>query len=197
MAGVELHPHIVEATLVAYRRGAFPMAQDGQLGFYECDPRSVYFMDQFHRPKRLKRMMKQGKFRFTIDHCFLDVIEGCRRDRPEWISDELVSIYTELHQMGVAHSFEAWCGDELAGGVYGMGFGAAFLAESMFHNITHGSNCALMFMMDCLEHSGFHFCDIQYSNEHTERFNPMQIPKAQFNKMLKEALGIHVQLRAP
>ena len=125
------------------------------------------------------------------------MIQGCRRDRTEWISDELVEIYKALHQLGIAHTFEAWQGDELAGGIYGMSFGAAFMAESMFHNIQHGSNCALLFMIDCLSHSNYHFCDIQYSNEHTERFNPTQVPKSRFLNMLKEALGVKVQLRSP
>jgi len=196
MAGIGDVPDIIKATIAAYRQGAFPMAQDGELGFYQCDPRSIYFFDQFHRPKRLKRTMRQGQFQFSVDQCFEEVIQGCRRDRPEWISDELVQIYLSLHELGIAHSFEAWQGDELAGGVYGMAFGAAFMAESMFHNITHGSNLALMYGIDCLESSGFHFCDIQYSNEHTERFKPVQVPKANFRKMLDEAMKIKVMLKA-
>jgi leucyl/phenylalanyl-tRNA--protein transferase len=196
MAGVESSSQLIEATIVAYRQGAFPMAQDGQLGFFQCDPRSIYFFDQFHRPKRLQRMMKQGKFQYKMDQAFEEVIQGCRRDRPEWISEELVSIYTRLFEMGIAHSFEAWEGDQLAGGVYGMSFGAAFMAESMFHNITHGSNLALMYMIDCLSVSGYHFCDIQYSNEHTERFNPIQVPKLHFQNMLKEAMSVDVELKS-
>lgn len=195
MARVELSSQILEATIVAYRQGAFPMAQDGQLGFFQCDPRSVYFFDQFHRPKRLQRLMRQGRFQYKIDGAFEDVIQGCRRDRPEWISDELVLIYKALHEMGIAHSFEAWDGDQLAGGVYGMSFGAAFMAESMFHNITHGSNLALIYMIDCLSAAGYHFCDIQYSNEHTERFHPIQVPKSHFKKMLKEAMAVEVELK--
>jgi len=197
MSRVKPSPAMMEATLAAYRKGAFPMAKNGALSFYQCDPRSVYFMDQFHRPKRLMRLMRRGIFEFSIDRSFEAVVQGCRRDRPEWISDELVEIYLELHQLGVAHSFEAWCGSELAGAVYGMSFGAAFMAESMFHNITHGSNLALLFMMDCLIHSGYHFCDIQYANEHTDRFNPIDVPKEQFNMMLKIALNVNVELRAP
>ena len=164
------------------------MAENGVLGFYTCDPRSVFFFDSFHIPKRLKRIYNKNVFEFKIDSCFEEVVQGCREERPEWISEELTQIYRELYFLGKAHSFEAWKDNKLVGGVFGTCFGSAFLAESMFHIESHASNCCLVFMMDWLKKNEFHFCDIQYSNEHTIRFKPLDVPVRQFNLMLKEAI---------
>lgn len=172
----------------AYQNGSFPMAEKGVLGFYTCDPRSVFFFDSFHIPKRLKRIYKQNPFQLKVDTAFNDVVNKCRLDRPEWISEELTLIYSELYFLGKAHSFEAWNNGKLVGGVFGTCFGSAFLAESMFHHTKNASNCCLIYMMNWLQNKGFHFCDIQYANDHTNRFNPIDVPIRQFNLMLKEAI---------
>lgn len=182
-------------TIRAYREGSFPMAEDGALHYYNCNPRSIFFFDSFHIPKRLKRIAKQKPFQFSRDKVFEKVVQCCRQNRSEWISDELLEIYLELHQMGIAHSFEAWDNEVLVGGLYGTHFGAAFLAESMFHSKSHASNLCLLYLMDCLKRSGFHFCDIQYANEHTKRFNPIDIPHEQFYNLLKRALDIPVTFK--
>ena len=164
------------------------MAENGVLGLYTCDPRSVFFFDSFHIPRRLKRIYNKNPLKITVDKAFIDVVHKCRENRPEWINEDLVSIYSELYSLGYAHSFEAWDSEELVGGIFGTCFGSAFLAESMFHLQTHASNICLVYMMEWLEKKSFHFCDIQYANEHTNRFNPTEVPLIQFNKMLKKAL---------
>jgi leucyl/phenylalanyl-tRNA---protein transferase len=177
----------IDQVISAYQGGSFPMAEKGVLGFYTCDPRSVFFFDSFHIPKRLKRIYNQKIFQIKVDTVFNDVVEHCRKDRPEWISNELSQIYSELYFLGKAHSFEAWENDNLVGGVFGTCFGSAFLAESMFHLTKNASNCCLIYMMEWLKEKSFHFCDIQYANDHTARFNPVDVPLRQFNLMLKEA----------
>ena len=184
----------VENTLMAYLSGAFPMAEQGRLGYFECDPRSVLCFDSFHIPQRLARRWRQQAFTFKLDTAFVQVVQCCREGRPEWISDELLAIYTELHKMGIAHSFEAWQEDRLVGGVYGMALGSAFLAESMFHRASHASNLCVVYMMELLQKSGFDFCDIQYANDHTLIFEPEQWPLAKFKDKFEEALTRQVQL---
>ena len=186
----------VEATLNAYAHGAFPMAEHGVLDYFECDPRSVLEFEHFHVSKRLKRIWNQRPFAFKIDGAFVEVIRACREGRPEWISEELVEIYEALHAQGFMHSFEAWDGDELVGGCYGTSLGAAFMAESMFHRRTHASNLCVVFMMACLEKSGYDFCDIQYANEHTQRFRPQSWSREVFQQRLKEAMIKSVQLES-
>lgn len=178
----------VDLTIDAYKSGAFPMAENGVLGFYTCNPRSVFFWDSFHIPKRLKQTYRKNLFKFKLNTSFKDVVEACRKNREEWISDELAKIYQGMHARGHAHSFEAWQEGKLVGGILGTSFGATFLAESMFHTVTHASNCCLIFMIETLKEHSYHFCDIQYSNEHTQRFHPVEVPQKQFNTMLATSL---------
>jgi leucyl/phenylalanyl-tRNA---protein transferase len=172
------------------------MAENGTLGYFQCDPRSVLCFDSFHIPKRLLRRWKQNLFEYRLDTAFMDVVKHCREGRPEWISQELMQIYEVLHQMGLAHSFEAWQGDRLVGGVYGMSFGAAFLAESMFHLESHASNLCVVYMMNCLKQSHFEFCDIQYANEHTAIFEPEDWPLKSFMQKYQSALNKMVTLES-
>lgn len=186
----------VEATLGAYSQGAFPMAENGELGYFECDPRSVLLYESFHVSKRLKRLWRQQPFTFKIDGNFSAVVRSCREGRPEWISLELIEIYEVLHQQGFMHSFEAYEGDELVGGCYGMAMGAAFMAESMFHRKTHASNLCVVYMMECLHKSGFDFCDIQYANEHTLKFCPEAWSASTFRQHLMQAVLKPVKLES-
>lgn len=158
------------------------MAENGKLGYYECDPRAILTFESFHIPRRLLRTWRQRPYEMKIDRAFLDVVSNCRKDRPEWISSELVDIYLSLHECGYAHSVEAWLGDRLVGGLYGMAIGSVFMAESMFHSESNASNCCLIFLMDILERGGFSFCDIQYPNDHTLRFKPESWPQDKFKQ---------------
>lgn len=171
------------------------MSEDGELRFYTCDPRSVYRFESFHIPRRLKRIARQQPFEIRVDHAFELVVQNCRLGRPEWISDLMVELYVELHRRGHAHSVEAWQDGRLVGGLYGTQFGAAFMAESMFHTATHASNLCLVALMEKLQAGGFAFCDIQYANEHTAIFNPEQISQAEFMRWLKQASGRKAVLR--
>jgi leucyl/phenylalanyl-tRNA--protein transferase len=190
----ELH-QTAQETLQAYRSGAFPMAEDGELGYFKCNPRAVYTFDQFHIPKRLKRIWNKSPFTMKIDTEFITVVQHCREDRPEWISDELMEIYDILHRWGYAHSIEAWNGDQLVGGLYGMGIGAAFMAESMFHTETHASNCCLIYLMEQLQQGGFAFCDIQYPNDHTLKFKPESWDEELFNQRFSAATERQAQFK--
>lgn len=184
-----LAPGLIQQTIQAYKNGAFPMAENGIIGFYTCDPRSVFFFDQFHTPRRLKRIQKKSPLYFSVNRAFEHVVQCCRLGREEWISDQLVEIYLDLHDLRIAHSIEAWQDDKIVGGIYGTQFGAAFIAESMYHTTSHASNLCLLFLIELLQKSGFHFCDIQYANMHTERFNPTPVPQQQFQVMLKNAMS--------
>ena len=186
----------VETTIQAYLAGAFPMAERGRLGYFECDPRSVLCFDSFHISSRLARRWRQKLFEFKLDTAFIEVVQSCRQGRPEWISGELVEIYSALHRMGIAHSFEAWRENQLVGGVYGMALGSAFLAESMFHRQSHASNLCVVYMMKSLQESGFDFCDIQYANDHTLLFEPEEWPLEKFKVNFEQALTRQPILKA-
>ena len=49
-----------------------------------------------------------------------------------WITEEMISAYLRLHELGFSHSAEAWREGELLGGLYGVSIGSCFFGESMF-----------------------------------------------------------------
>src|SRR5688572_17015325 len=179
-----LSPDLV---LAAYRRGLFPMAdpRGGDVAWYEADPRGVIPLDAPHVPRRLRRYMKG--FAFSFDRAFERVIDGCARPRT-WISREIREAYVELHRRGVAHSVEAWIGDRLAGGLYGVALGRAFMAESMFHAEPNASGACLVTLIGRLRERGFALLDIQEVTPTTARYGGIWIPKAEYHRRLAAAL---------
>src|SRR3954468_18571823 len=139
-----------ETLLSAYAQGVFPMAdRDGVVRFYTADPRGVIPLhppEAFHVPRTLRQIVRQGRFEIRVDHDFEATMRACMdaREGGTWISDDLIEAYTRLHALGFAHSVEAWQGDELVGGLYGVSLGGAFFGESMFHRRTDASKVALV-----------------------------------------------------
>ena len=182
----------VATMLEAYRNGIFPWFNDGDPVIWWCpDPRAIIPMDTLHIPKRLKSVLKSGRFRHTLNQDFEGVIRGCRDvriDEGTWITEEVVEAYCELHRLGHAHSLEVWEGDLLAGGIYGVAIGGCFAGESMFYRVPEASKCALVWMVEHLLKRGYVLFDTQIINEHTERFGAIDIPRDNYMAMLHEAL---------
>ncbi|MGH9370688.1 MAG: leucyl/phenylalanyl-tRNA--protein transferase, partial [Vicinamibacterales bacterium] len=138
---------------------------EGQLSWYSPDPRGIIPLDAFHVPSRLQRVVRRGAFRIEIDTAFEEVIRACaeaKRDPDDagtWISGEIVDSYCLLHELGYAHSIEAWAGTALVGGLYGVALGGAFFGESMFHRVTDASKVALVALVDRLRARGFALLD--------------------------------------
>jgi leucyl/phenylalanyl-tRNA--protein transferase len=146
----ELHPELV---LSGYAQGVFPMGEDdGTIAWFSPDPRCIFEFERFHIPKSLRPKLNRGYFEVRINTDFDQVIRACA-DRPEgtWITDDIVRVYTALHEHGFAHSVECWRADELAGGLYGVSLGGAFFGESMFHQETDASKVALVALMQRLQ----------------------------------------------
>jgi leucyl/phenylalanyl-tRNA---protein transferase len=186
--GPVLSPDLV---LAAYRRGLFPMGdpRGGEVGWYEADPRGVIPLDAPHVPRRLRRYMKG--FEFSFDRAFEQVIDGCARPRT-WLSPEIRRAYVELHRRGFAHSVEAWADGRLAGGLYGVALGRAFMAESMFHAQANASGACLVTLIDRLRERRFALLDIQEVNPTTARYGGVWIPKAEYHRRLAAALAPEV-----
>ncbi|MDR6195853.1 leucyl/phenylalanyl-tRNA--protein transferase [Siphonobacter sp. BAB-5404] len=125
--------------LYGYMSGIFPMADsDGTLYWYSPEPRAIIPIDTYKPAKSLRPILNKKTFEIRINHDFEGVMRGCARIRvgedSTWISEEIITAYTELYEMGYAHSVEAYVDDELAGGLYGVAIGGAFYGESMFYN---------------------------------------------------------------
>ena len=178
--------------LEAYRKGIFPWTEN-PVTWWSPDPRGVLPLDRLHVPKRLERAMRGGKFTFTINQSFHEVVQGCARPAPgreeSWIGPEFAKAYGELHQMGYAVSYESWKDGRLAGGLYGVKIGDFFAGESMFHQIRDGSSAVLVFAARTLRAEGCILFDLQMLTPHTKRFGAVEVKRSEYLKMLRVAVS--------
>ena len=177
--------------LHAYASGVFPMAEhrgDDQVFWVDPQRRGVIPLDQFHISRSLARTIRANRFRVTTDRAFEQVVSSCA-DRPEtWINATIFSLYSQLHDLGHAHSLEVWDGDALVGGVYGVTRGAAFFGESMFSSRTDASKLALAYLVDRLRIGGFALFDTQFLTPHLASLGAVEISRADYRKQLRRAL---------
>jgi leucyl/phenylalanyl-tRNA--protein transferase len=186
--GGDLRP----ATLLrAYRAGVFPWYNENEpILWWSPDPRAIFELEHFSLSRRLARTIRSEKFRLTINQAFPQVMLGCAdRDRT-WITEDMFRAYTMMHQLGHAHSIEAWLGDELAGGVYGIAMGGFFAGESMFHRVRDASKVALAYLIEYLRVRGFTLFDTQVLTEHTARMGASEISREDYLRRLKIALDV-------
>ena len=186
--GGDLHPRRL---LAAYRAGIFPWYSEGQpVLWWSPAPRCVIFPDQVYLSKRTRRRYNSGVFRLSADAAFDEVVAGCaapRRDGPgTWITPDMRRAYSELHQMGHAHSLEVWQGDRLCGGIYGLALGSVFFAESMFSRSTDASKIALVALCRQLDAWGFGMLDCQVGNPHLFRMGACQLGREAFEEWLEQ-----------
>ncbi len=184
-------PRNLAPILNRYAQGYFLMANsDGSdLGWYSSRERTLIPLDdRFRYPRSLRRILNQGRFRVAIDRAFTAVVDGCAQRETTWISAELKDIYWQLHQVGYAHSFETWQGDQLAGGILGITLGGAFIGESMFYHIPEGSKVALVKLVEHLRSRQFSLFDAQMMNPHLARFGAYTLPNTTYRHHLTAAL---------
>jgi leucyl/phenylalanyl-tRNA--protein transferase len=184
----------VPRLLAAYASGIFPWFTRGRTPYwFSPDPRLVLRPEALHVPRSLARTLRRGPFRFTADRAFGQVIQACAAARREgqrgtWISRPIVEGYTALHQAGFAHSFEAWEGEALVGGLYGVSLGAAFFGESMFALRPDASKGALVRAVELLASRGFGLVDCQVTTEHLVRFGAEEWPRERYLSALPALL---------
>ncbi len=167
--------------------------RDGVIRFYTADPRGIIPLsppEAFHVPKTLRQLVKQKRFDVRINHDFAATMRGCASEREggTWINDQLVRAYQELHELGFAHSVEAWQEGELVGGLYGVSLGGAFFGESMFHRKTDASKVVLVHLVDRLRERGFELLDTQATTPHLRRFGCIDISARDYLTLLERAL---------
>ena len=185
-----------EILLGAYAAGVFPMAEsadDPELFWVDPHHRGILPLDAFHVPRRLRRVLRQGRFAVNCDTAFEAVIHGCAEaseTRPNtWINEEIVRLYSELCERGAAHSVECWRDGILVGGLYGVSIGAAFFGESMFSRETDASKVALVHLVARLRAGGYRLLDTQFLTPHLARFGGIEISRARYHRLLASALA--------
>jgi len=181
--------------IAGYCQGFFPMADDnGEIGWDDPNPRAIIPLDAFHASKRLARRVRNGGFELRVDYDFRAVMAACAKPRPNnagWISSEMIDAYTELHELGFAHSVETWRDGRLVGGLYGVAIRGLFAGESMFSRETDASKVALVHLVERLRRGGYTLLDSQYiAGTHMLQFGTIEIPRAEYKRRLRAALEI-------
>lgn len=190
------YPSITSDVLLrAYSIGLFPMAEsadDPEIFWVEPELRGILPLDAFHVSRSLQKAMRRKPFEIRFNTCFEAVMAGCAAEAPDrpstWINATIRSLYTELHHRGHAHSVEAFEGDELVGGLYGVSLGAAFFGESMFSRRTNASKICLVHLVEHLRQRGFRLLDTQFTTEHLKTFGTIDVPKDEYLKLLVQAM---------
>jgi leucyl/phenylalanyl-tRNA--protein transferase len=195
-------PITPQLLLSGYCQGIFPMAhEDGEVYWYDPDPRAVLPLDRFHVPRSLQRVVKSGRFEIRTDTAFTAVMRACAAPAPgretTWISEDFIEAYTQLHKAGLAHCVETWLEGELVGGLYGVSLGGLFAGESMFHWTRNASKVALVHLVERLQQGGYMLLDVQFMTPHLRRFGAIEIPRKLYKKQLAQALqaGVHWGLK--
>jgi leucyl/phenylalanyl-tRNA--protein transferase len=177
--------------LQAYRLGVFPMAmEDGEIRWFSPNPRTILPLDEFHVPHGLKRERRVQSIEIRINTRFAEVIRACAAREDTWINDEIIASYTRLHELGHAHSVEAWSANELVGGLYGVAIGGAFFGESMFHRTTGASKIALWALVERLRAQRFTLLDTQWLTPHLEQFGAKEISRQLYLHLLNAAVDL-------
>ncbi len=191
-SGADLDPGTL---LEAYRRGLFPMPGEGRrrsLLWWSPVERGVLPLDGL----RVSRSLRQSRRRMEVrvDTAFDEVIAACADPGREgsWIDGPILAAYTRLHELGWAHSVEAWQDGELVGGLYGVAVGGLFAGESMFHRATDASKVALVGLVDLLsdEHADRRVLDVQWATDHLASLGVVTVSRAEYAAMLRDAADV-------
>ncbi|GGA81524.1 leucyl/phenylalanyl-tRNA--protein transferase [Brucella endophytica] len=196
--GRQANDHRISPDLLlrAYASGVFPMAEDAddpEVFWVRPQKRGIIPLDNFHVPKSLQKVIRQGRFEIRLDTDFEGVIDGCasgtgKRART-WINQPIREVYTALFKRGHCHTVEAWREGQLVGGLYGVTLGKAFFGESMFSRETDASKVCLVHLIEHLNARGFTLLDTQFTTQHLERFGAIEVPRKRYERMLEEALS--------
>lgn len=167
---------------------------DPKLYWIDPEQRAIIPLEAFHISKSLQKTLRSKHFEIRCDTAFEQVTRACGEaadDRPDtWINEEIVQLFVELHQLGLAHSVETWREGRLVGGLYGVALGGAFCGESMFSRETDASKVALVHLVARLKQGGFTLLDVQFVTDHLQRFGAIEISREEYQARLADAIHL-------
>lgn len=185
--GYDLTP---ERLLEAYQNGIFPWYNEEEpVLWWSPNPRFVLFPEKLHISKNIKKLLRKNIYQVTYNQSFEEVIRNCasipRKDQDgTWIHPEMIATYTQLHQLGYAHSVEVWYENQLVGGLYGIKMGNIFCGESMFSRKSNASQVGLITFLQ--QHPEIELVDCQVYSEYLEKLGAEEIPRTQFLEIIRK-----------
>ena len=189
--GGDLSP---ERIWFAYQNGIFPWFNPEDDILWWCpDPRFVLLPEDLKISKSMKKILREGKFTFTENKCFDEVMKNCQAAERKgqdgtWITDGMIKAYSTLHRFGKAKSIEVWENDELVGGLYGVDLGHIFCGESMFAKVSNASKAGFIYFVEKYKNI-YQLIDCQVYTEHLASLGAKEIPKSEFLKILKQSFS--------
>jgi len=188
--GGDLSP---ERLVEAYTHGIFPWySSDTPIIWWSPDPRFVIYPADVKISKSMRQVLKRGIFDIRFDTSFRDVITACsgkrRHEKGTWITTEMIEAYVTLHELGIAHSIEAWRDGSLAGGLYGVSIGGMFFGESMFSRESNASKAAFIVLADNLLRLGFDLIDSQVYTDHMESLGAVEMDREIFLELVAKSV---------
>jgi len=184
----------VRRLLLAYTNGIFPWFSDDEpILWWSPDPRFVVYPKDIKISKSMKKLLKKNTYKITFDTCFRDVITNCsniRKEEGTWITNEMIEAYSKLHELGFAHSVEAWYDDKLVGGLYGISMGKCFFGESMFSTMDNASKAAFITFCKLLEQKQFIMIDCQVHTNHLESLGAVHISREKFLELVEQGTSM-------
>ena len=189
-AGGDLSP---ARLIMAYSHGVFPWFNDGEpILWWSPSPRMVLFPSELKISRSLKKTLRNRVYEVRLNSAFTSVMQACAQVRKgqngTWISPSLITAYTRLHHMGIAHSAETWVDGTLVGGLYGIALGRMFYGESMFSTQTDASKIAFVHLVRQLQRWGFGLIDCQMKTAHLSSFGAREIPRADFLRRVSKLI---------
>lgn len=184
-----------ERLLLAYRSGIFPWYnEDEPICWWSPDPRFVLYPIELKVSRSMKTALQNGKYRFTTNWAFEQVIQNCKTvarhgQDGTWISPAMQKAYTTLHKLGYAQSAETWQDGELVGGLYGVRLENIFFGESMFSLKPNASKFAFTNYVRQLLKENVQLIDCQLHTNHLESLGARMILRKEFIETLVSNTG--------
>ena len=192
--GGDLHP---QRLLLAYSLGIFPWYNEGEtpILWQSPNPRFILFPKYLRINRSLKRTLNKNRYEIKFDSAFERVLERCAQvpragQLGTWLNPSLRAALTNLHHSGYAHSAEAWIGDRLVGGLYGLTLGGIFFGESMFAEERDASKVAFVHTVRALQRLGYTLIDCQAHTDYLAQFGAIEIHRDRFLNMLSNLLKV-------
>ncbi len=181
----------------AYQAGIFPWYNpDEPIYWWSPDPRAVLFPHKIKLGRSLRKTIRNKGYTISFDQDFARVVKACAAPRTDsggtWITNEMHLAYTNLFEIGVAHSVEVKNSQgELVGGLYGVASGGVFSGESMFSIERDTSKIAFIALAWHMQHWGYSLIDCQIENSHLTSMGAENISRKTYLQHLKTHRGFN------